>query len=93
MATSAFAIVLTERNHKVAARIEAEFEDAFEYTDTCWLVRCKARTLSQDVAVAAGIKGENRVLEASGVVFRLGTGYSGYTNRALWEWLDSNEED
>lgn len=92
MAAREFAIVLKEPNDEVAARIEAEFRDVFGYTDTFWLVRCNAPTLTGQVAEAAGIKGEERVREASGVVFRLGAGYSGYTNRTLWEWLATEDD-
>ena len=52
----------------------------------------QTRELTQEVAVRAGIKGEDRIEDASGVVFRLNGAYAGFAARSLWEWLGQAEE-
>ncbi len=88
-----FSIVLLEPNQKVVDRIEEFYPDYFKYSDTVFLISTEETVMSNNVANKVGIKGENRIEDSSGVVFKLNTGYSGYTTRTLWEWLsDVNEE-
>lgn len=61
-----------------------------EITDTSYLVQTKE--LTQEVAIRAGIKGEDRVEDTFGVVFRLNGAYAGFAARSLWEWLGQAEE-
>lgn len=63
----------------------------FKHTDTFFLVVGNVYDVSENVAVAAGIKGEQR--RTSGVVFRLNGSYSGFTKRTLWEWLNDAAEE
>lgn len=83
-------VLLTEPNDDVAARIKEKYPDCHQVTDAGFLVQ--TREITQDVAVNAGIKGDDRVEEATGVVFKLNGAYSGYAPRALWEWLGQAEE-
>lgn len=88
-----FSIILLEPNQEVADKIEEFYPEHFKYSDTVFLVSVEETIMSNDVAIKVGIKGENRIEDSSGVVFKLNTGYSGYTTRTLWEWLsDVNEE-
>ena len=82
-------IVLSRPNDAVASRIQETYPDNYEITHTCCLVQSK--DISQKIAVTVGIKGENRIDNATGVVFRLNGAYSGFASRALWEWLDQAE--
>lgn len=88
-----FAIVLNEPNHEVAERIVTAYPMRFKYTDTCYLVAFDEAVITEDIAEQVGIKGENRIEDASGVVFKLNAAYSGYTKKTLWEWLNSVEEE
>ena len=84
-------VLLTEPNADVAARIKEQYVDCcHEVTDTSYLVQTKE--LTREVAVRAGIKGEGRIEDASGVVFRLNGAYAGFAARSLWEWLGQAEE-
>lgn len=83
-------VLLTEPNDEVAARIKEKYPECHQVTDTGFLVQ--SREITQDVAMKAGIKGENRVEDAGGVVFKLNGAYSGFASRALWEWLGQAEE-
>jgi hypothetical protein len=65
-----------------------ESDNVYRVNATTFLVRTKG--LAEDVAVAAGIKGEDRF--ASGVVFKLNRSYAGFAARSLWEWLQGDEE-
>ena len=49
--------------------------------------------VSGSVAEGVGIKGENKVEGASGVVFKLSSAYSGYTVSSLWEWLGEHGDE
>lgn len=86
---SIFAIVLHEVNPEVTQRIESEYPNNFKYNDTFYLV--ESDSIATTVALNIGLKGDNRIEEASGVVFKLNSAYSGYTKRSLWDWLSSVE--
>ena len=86
-----FAIVLKEPNQQVLDRVDEEYPDNFRLSPTFAVV--SSDDLSENVAIKAGIKGENQAPEASGAVFMLRGPYSGYTTRSLWEWLGRHEED
>ena len=95
MAVKMFGIVLVggrDANAQVIERAQAAYQAHFEYSDTFVLVRTDENTLSQDVAVAVGIKGEDRIEGVSGFVIQLRGAYSGHTRSDLWEWLSSQRE-
>ena len=83
-------IVLSRPNDAVASRIQETYPDNYKITQTCCLVQSK--DITQKIAVTVGIKGENRIDNATGAVFKLNGAYSGFASRALWEWLDQAEE-
>lgn len=87
---SMFAIILRETNDEVAKRVREKYPTAYEMTETCFLVQ--SDFIAENVAVSVGIKGEDRIGEASGVVFRLNGHYAGFTSRSLWDWLSQAEE-
>lgn len=89
-----FAITLTPRRGseaKIQERIEEEYPDQnhFKISDICFLV--SSYELSQSVAQRIGLKGENRVEDSLGVVFRLNGAYSGYHYKSVWEWIKQFE--
>ena len=83
-------VVLTRPNADVVARLKERFPGSHQVTDACYLVQ--SRDITQDIATSVGFKGQDRVDDAAGVVFRLNGAYSGYAARALWEWLGQAEE-
>ena len=83
-------IVLSRPNDEVVSRIQEAYRDNYEITQTCYLVQ--SRDITQKIAATVGIKGKDRIDDASGAVFKLNGAYSGYAPRALWEWLDQAEE-
>lgn len=83
------AILLTDDSDEVVARIKERYPKCFEVNESCYLVRCD--DLTQDVAIAVGIKGDDRAEDAGGVVVKLNGAYSGFASRSLWEWLDIGE--
>lgn len=85
-----FAIVLHEANSEVAERIETEYPNNFKYTDTFYLV--ESNSIAATVASNIGLKGDDRIEDASGVVFKLNHAFSGYTKRSLWDWLSDVED-
>ena len=85
MAGKMYAVALDHPEPAVESRLKQSYESVFKHTDSLYLVVGGVNDVSENVAVAAGIKGEGR--EFSGVVFRLNGSYSGFTRRTLWEWL------
>lgn len=86
------AVVLIKPNADVEKRIMDTYPKPghFKLTDTFYLVR--NGSLSEDIAVSAGLKGDERIKQATGVVFRLNRAYAGYASPSLWEWLVDAEE-
>ena len=82
-----YAIVLLRRNPTVAERTRRHYPDSYKYTDRFFLVRGDIDDLASTIAAKVGLKGNERVPDASGVVLKLNQGYSGYTKPDLWEWL------
>lgn len=88
-----FGILLKEPNEAVRNRIRASFpsESCYEYNRMMFFVT--SEKLSEEVARSIGLKGDNRIGPASGVVFKLTSAYSGYTTRDLWEWLGQHKDE
>ncbi len=82
---SQFIVVFTTPATEGAlARLQSAYPAAYELIpQSVYLIRDSE--LSADVAVKVGIKSDPRYAE--GAVFKLNHAYSGYTDRALWEWL------
>ena len=83
------AIILTKANTAVANRIAERFPEHLPLNGQCFLVRSK--DISDKIAHEVGIKGEERIEDAFGVVFKLSETYAGYASRSLWEWLTTEE--
>ena len=89
MAKKVFAVVLNAPESSVKRRLDSEYANVHQHTDTFLLVPVDVGVTAQEVAIAAGIKGKNR--DIAGVVFKLNAAYSGYTTKTLWEWLSDVE--
>ena len=48
--------------------------------------------LAEKIAFAAGIKGDNQIDGATGIVARV-EDYVGFTRRAVWNWIREIEEE
>ncbi len=91
MPSRVYAVLLEEPSSESFERLRKTYADNFyEMTPTSGFVRTDA--LTRTIAEKAGIKDEQEQI-ASGVVFRLNKAYSGFADRALWEWLRQAEED
>lgn len=86
---SLFLVVLNDPNEDVESRIE-KLDNSHKYLDNVYLV--VDDTTPMRLANKIGIKGENRVSDATGVVFKLNGSYSGYTSRSLWDYLSQTEQ-
>ena len=85
MAKKMYAVALDQPEPMVEERLKEHYASVFKHTDSLYLVVGDVNDVAENIAIAAGIKGERR--RFSGVVFRLNGSYSGYTKRTLWEWL------
>ena len=90
MARKMFAVALDSGDRNVEAQLKSSYDKVLAYTNSLFLVAGDDNTLTEDVAVAAGIKGDAR--QRNGVVFRLNGTYAGYTKRTLWEWLQDVQD-
>ena len=85
-----FVIVFTEPNQQGVAQLRGALTSPpYELVPNMVYLVKDSLLATNDLARLAGIKGDTRI--AAGVVFRLGTGYAGFTKKALWEWLDEDE--
>lgn len=80
-----FSILIHNPDERVSERLHQKYGSDSLYTISETTILLRTRELAEDVAVAAGIKGEERFV--TGVVFKLNRAYAGYTSRSLWEWL------
>lgn len=78
---SIHAVVLTEANAEVSKRIEMRYPQHYALNNTFFLVR--SEEITEKVAIDVGIKGDERVEDALGVVFKLNGTYAGYAPCAL----------
>ncbi len=85
-----FAVVLNEPNAEVERRLNDSYPGHFRFSDTFYLVQTD--DIADSIANGVGIKGDNRIEPARGVVFKLNRSYAGFTTRALWDWLSQAEE-
>ena len=84
-----YAVMLNDSNRDVRVRLEQKYgPDNIYLIGNAFLVR--TTELAEGVAIAAGIKGEDRF--ATGVVFKLNRAYAGFTARSLWDWLGQAEQ-
>lgn len=82
-----FAVHLSRSAEQTAERLEQRYPDDshFKLSDTLYLVR--ADTVAERISENIGIKGDDRIEDAAGVVFKLNAAYSGFDSRSLWDWL------
>ena len=87
-----YAVLLLSPNEAVTERVQSVYPEHFKYSDTIFFVE-DSRRITENIAVDLGIKGKNRIDDASGVVLKLGVypSYSGYTTKTLWDWLGAAE--
>ena len=82
-----YLLVLENRSESAVERAESAYteQDTYQINDMAILIRTKDSPL--DVAHSCGIRGENRVEGASGVVYRIPRGWAGYADKELWKWM------
>ncbi len=86
-----FAVVLWEPNEEVEKRLFDAYKDRYKYTDTFYLIRTEEPSaVTSEIATAVGIKGDSRVGQSSGAVFKMNSAFSGHTQKSLWEWLEAD---
>ncbi len=85
-----FAIALKEPNNEVIEKVKENYPEHYPLNETFILI--SSDELTENVAMQIGLKGDNRIEDASGAVFSLRSNYSGYTSRSLWEWLEKFED-
>ena len=86
-----YAISLKSPNEEVQSLIREKYPGHYEFLPTFFLVR--SDSIAESVAIDIGIKGDDRIEGASGVVFKLNRSYSGFTSPSLWDWLTPGEEE
>jgi len=86
-----YAVILRQPNRAVEERIQDAFpKHRFELSSTVHFVAAEG-AITADIARKVGLKGGDRITNASGLVLRV-TAYSGWTDSALWEWFSDVSE-
>lgn len=90
---SVFIVLLDEGgNEAVKKRLHEEYEGAYAYHANDRVIFVRTNDIAENVAVKIGIKGDKKVADATGAVFRINSSYAGYTQNSLWDWLSQNEQ-
>ena len=85
------AIVLVDENDQVVNRIAEHYPLSCKFNEKVFLVRT-TEEISEQVAFKVGVKGDDRIDDAMGAVFKLNGAYAGHAPSSLWEWLRSEQE-
>ena len=92
-----FAVFLQESlpqvRTQISNRIQEQYPNPKHYklSDNLFLVR--SYSITDAVARSIGIKGDEAIEHATGVVFKLNAAYAGFAKRAIWEWLALPENE
>lgn len=86
-----FAVILQEEDELLASRIVDKFDDCHEISPTVFIV--SSGKLSDEVAILAGIKGQERVSDTGGVVLKLEGSFAGFASPSIWEWIKTHRSD
>ena len=93
-----FAVFLQENpievHSQISERIRSQYPGTTEHLklwDNLYLVR--SDSITDAVARAIGIKGDDAIENATGVVFKLNSAYAGFASRSIWEWLALAESE
>lgn len=73
---------------EVANRLRVRYPAPQHYELSGRFFLVSDETISEFIAENIGIKGDNRTDNGRGAVFGLNGEYSGFDNRAIWEWLE-----
>lgn len=85
-----FLVIFDEPSPEAETRLKEQFPDHYQYHSDAPLYLVRNDGLSEQIAKAIGIKGDEQI--ATGVVFKLNSAFSGYTNGAIWEWLQQSHD-
>ena len=84
-----YIIVLEEPTApKAEDRVRRLYHDAYKIRDGVFLISHDG--IAEEVSVSLGIKDELQP-DMTGGVFKLNGSYSGYAQRAMWDWLKNKE--
>ena len=82
-----YIVIFDKESEENRRRVTELYPGAYEHNPQIFFVR--SDEFSEIVASKLRIKGEGR--NTTGVVFKISSAYSGYTNKSLWEWLGIDE--
>ena len=92
--TTTYCVILNEPSEEIPRNAHALFENTYQLSDSCVLVRAGDVT-ARGVAAALGLRpadddecGDD---QPSGVVFSLNGSFSGYNSSSLWDWLTADQ--
>ena len=68
----------------VRANLDTHYPVNYKYHSTDQVVFVSTSDTTKSVSEKAGFAGDNPI---AGAVFKMNSGYSGLTDRSIWEWL------
>ena len=88
-----FMVIVDRQLEAVKERLDKNYPNAYyPYHNNDRVFFVASSDIAEKIAVNLGIKGENKIDNMGGAVFRLNSSYAGYTQNALWDWLSQNDE-
>ena len=86
-----FVVTLNEPNKKVVEKIKEIYPPPQFYEISPLSFLLATPEFPRDIALKIGLREENLIEDALGVVFKLNGAYSGYSYHELWDWIKQNE--
>ena len=86
-----FLIIFDEPSAEAAARLQEHYPDHYSYHSDASVYLVRNDGISEQIAKTVGMSGDDKIV--TGVVFKLNSAFSGYTNGAIWEWLQQSYDE
>ena len=86
-----FLIIFDEPSAEAEARLQEHYPDHYSYHSDAPVYLVRNDGISEQIAKTVGMSGDDKIV--TGVVFKLNSAFSGYTNGAIWEWLQQSYDE
>ena len=83
-------VIFDKPSPEAETRLKAHYPDHYSYHSDAPAYLVHYEGISEQIAKTVGMSGDDK--SATGVVFKLNFAFSGYTNGAIWEWLQQHHD-
>ena len=89
---SIFIVIIDESNQEVEELLDKHYSDNYRYHENDRVFFVRTKHIADKIARNLKIKTDDDKSLVNGVVLKLNSSYSGFTSRAIWDWLDKEDE-